>query len=349
MTGIFLRALLATAFLASIAQAQKAKSVEKDGDCDVVTLESGAVARVLVPKSLRAGERPGLVVALHGTSMRPEDMIELGRGLAEHRGDVWVACRGGTSVGGGFGWNPKGDAKDVGEMTRYAAAAYRVDGKRVTGVGFSGGAMIILDVVTANRAAFAGVVACAGPRLAWQRAAIGGLRAVAFLGENDDQFPLSPEYRKAVFTGHAATSFWVLAETGHQPPDSIYLNDALNYIFTPAEKPSEKKLPARPDHALADPAGRPAPLPEFTHVRIAWGSDRAAAKTRAEAMLARLRKKEITAEEAVAQSDEGGGAASADALRACGGKVLEKAVAMKPETWEIVEGESAFHILWRPK
>lgn len=349
-------------FVAAPAFAQKAKSVEKEGDLEVVTLESGAIAKVYKPKDLRPAEKPGLVVALHGTSMRPDDMLTSGRRLADHRGDVWVACRGGTDIGGGFGWNPKGDVKDVAEMARYAVGAYGCDGKRVVILGFSGGAMIALDVASAGRGAYAGVIACSGPRLAWRGAAIGGMRAVAFLGEKDDQFPLSAEYRTCVLGNHPATCFWVMKDTGHQPPADVYLNDALNFVFDPAEKPSEKNLPASPDHGLAEPKGRPAPLPEFTQIYVAWKSeaapgvsrDKAAAKATAEELLAKLRKKELTVEAAVAQSDDAGtkakgGATTAEALQRFGPKVLEKAAAMKPETWELVEGATGYHLLLRPK
>lgn len=137
----------------------------------------------------------------------------------------------------------------------------------------------------------------------------------------------------------------------------------MNFIYDAAAKGDATVLPLKPDHALAAPKGKPGPPPEMFDVYIAWKSakspegvtrNKLQAKSIADNLLAKLKKKETTLEEAVAQSDDAAvkekkGAIEGEAIAAYGGKLAEKAKGMKPETWEEVETETGYHLLWKAK
>jgi predicted esterase len=350
--------------LPALAQVPKAKSVEKQGEWDAVTLESGAYCLVNVPKSVKPGETPGMVLTLHGHGGAPDQMLSYGRELAEHRGDVWVGYRGGEKVGPGYGYNSGHDEKDVIDVAKYAIEAYKVDRKRVVVHGFSAGGAMSCLVVPKNREMFAGFIPCAAPDVPGGRGGDAkGVRAVVFLGETDPNFSLAPQARKAVEKYAPNVAFRAVTGLGHDLPDPIHLNDAINFILDATEKGDDRTLPVKPDHGLAAPKGRVGPPPAFYHVYIAWKTAKAPAgvtrnklqaKSIADARLSKLKKGELTREDAVKDSDdaeskEAGGAIEFARMEAFGKKLADKAKAMKAETWEIVETESGYHLVWKVK
>ncbi|MEK7465819.1 MAG: peptidylprolyl isomerase [Planctomycetota bacterium] len=356
--------LLAALFLSlpAFAQTPKAKSVEKEGEFDVVTLESGVLCKVYVAKSIKPGEAPGMVLSLHGHGGNPASMLQFGQGVAEHRGDVWVAYQASDKTGPGYGYNTAKDEKGIIDVANYAIATYKVDAKRVIVHGFSAGGAMTCILAPKNRQLFAGAVICAAPAVPggksgdWK-----GLRAVVFLGVQDANFSLAPEARKAVEKFAPGTAFREVSELGHDLPDAIYINDAINFILDPAEKGDVRTLPKTPDHALAPPKGRPAPPPDYFHVYIAWKTakspaevtrNKMQAKSIADARFAKLKKKELTLEAALEESDDAAtkekkGLISMEQIAAYGKKLEDKVKGMKAETWEMVETESGYHLVWR--
>lgn len=350
--------------LAAAAEIPKSKSVEKDGEFDAVTLESGAFFKVYVPKSIEKGASPGMVFTLHGHGGNPESMLQWGRAVAEHRGDVWVAYRGPEKAGPGYGYNAGTPEKDIVDVANYAIATYKVDAKRVVLHGFSAGGAMSCLVAPKNKAIFAGFIICAAPDIPGGRGGDAkGLRAVVFLGTTDPNFALAPEAKKAVEKYAPNVAFREVTGLGHTLPDPIYFNDAVNFIYDAPQKGDCSVLPLQPDHALAAPKGKTGPPPEVFDIYIAWKSakspagvtrDKLKAKSAADGLLAKLRKKEITLEEAVAQSDDAAtkerkGVIDAEGIAAFGVKLADKAKAMKAETWEMVETESEYHLLWKAK
>ncbi|NUN50120.1 MAG: peptidylprolyl isomerase [Candidatus Brocadiae bacterium] len=362
MRTLLLALLLA---LPVLAQTPKAKSVEKEGEWDVVTLESGAFAKISVPKSIKKGEQPGMVLTLHGAGGEPNQMLGYGRELAEHRGDIWVAPRGSAPTGPGFTWETAKDGKFVPEIVRYVIATYGVDPKRVVVHGFSAGGAFSCMLAPANRDLFAGIIPCAAPDIPGGRAGgdVKGLRAVVFLGSTDANFTLAPQARQAVEKLAPNVAFREITGLGHQLPDIIYLNDAINFILDATEKGDVKVLPLKAAHAMAAPKGRQGPPPAYYHIYVAWKTAKAPAgvtrnklqaKSAADGKLSKLRKGTLTREEAVKESDdaesvEAGGAIDLDRMKGFGQKLQDKARAMKAETWELVETESGYHLVWRAK
>ena len=350
--------------LPAVAQTPKAKSVEKEGEFDVVTLESGALCKVYVPKSLKPGVSPGIVLTLHGHGGNPESMLQFGQSVAEHRGDVWVAYRGPEKTGPGYGYNAGAPEKDIVDVANYSIAAYKADAKRVILHGFSAGGAMTCLVAPKNKNLFAGFIICAAPDVPGGRGGDAkGTRGVIFMGVQDPNYSLAPQAKKAVEKYAPDVAFREVSELAHNLPDAIYINDAINFIFDRTEKGDVKTLPKQPDHALAPPKGLVGPPPDYFHVYIAWKTAKAPAgvtrnklqaKSMADGRLAKLKKKELTLEDALAESDdaatkEAKGAINMEQMAAYGQKLVDKAKGMKAETWEMVETESGYHLVWRAK
>jgi predicted esterase len=346
------------------AQTPKSKSVEKDGDYDVVTLESGAICKVYVPKSIKPGEAPGMVLSLHGHGGNPASMLSYGRSVAEHRSDVWVAYQGAEKVGPGYGYNSGHDEKDIIDVANYAVATYKPDPKRVILHGFSAGGAMSCLLAPKNKQLFAGYIICAAPDTPGGRGGDSkGIRAVIFLGVLDPNYSLAPTAKKAVEKYAPNVAFREVSEVAHDLPDAIYINDAINFILDATEKGDVKTLPKTPDHPLAAPKGRQGPAPDFFHVYIAWKTakspagvtrNKLQAKSIADGRFAKLKKGELKLEDALAESDDAAtkekkGAISAEQMAAYGKKLEDKAKAMKAETWEMVETESGYHLVWKAK
>jgi predicted esterase len=244
-------ALLLSAALAS-AETPKVKSVEKNGDREAVTLESGAFAKIYAPATIAKGAKPGLVVALHGMGGAPDDMLDWGKKVAEHRRDVWCAVRGSMDMKPGWGWDIPKDVAAVVEMTRYAVARHGADPKRVVVIGFSAGGLMALYSATKNKDLFAGWIACASrgwPGTPGTDAK--GQRAVLILGTDDPVFKSVEDARKGIERAGKGFSLWVVENIGHALPDAVYANDALTYVLDARVADGEKKLPAKADHGLA--------------------------------------------------------------------------------------------------
>jgi len=183
------------------------------------------------------------------------------------------------------------------------------------------------------------------------------------LGDQDPNFSLAPQAKKAVEKFAPNVAFREITGLGHDLPDAIYLNDAFNFILDAGEKGDAKVLPIKPDHALAAPKGRAGPPPDYFQVFIGYKTakspagvtrNKLQAKSIADNLLAKLRRKETTLEEALEKSDdavskEKKGAIDFEGMAKFGQKVVDKAKAMKAETWEMVEGDGGYVLLWRAK
>lgn len=357
---------LATAEGAKHKAAPKAKSVEKENDWDVVTLESGALAKISVPKSLKKGQPGGLIVTLHGHGGEPNQMLGYGRALSEHRGDIWCAYRASSKVGDdNYAYDSEKDLRGIVEMTRYVLANYKIDPKRVFVHGFSAGGAMGCRLVPANRDLYTGLITCAAPDAPGLGSGgdVKGLRAVVFLGDQDQNFSLAPDVRRATDKLKPNLCFTEVAGLGHDLPDAIYLNDAINFLVDGTEKGGIKQVPLVADHEMAKPKGVLPPPPDYFHVYLGWKATGAAAgvtrtkqeaKALADSWLDRLKKGEATLADALADSDDEAtkadrGWIDPDAMKKFGQKLADKAKTLKADTWELIETARGYHLLHRAK
>ncbi|MBI2919592.1 MAG: alpha/beta fold hydrolase [Planctomycetes bacterium] len=245
-------ARLRHAQLETAAGAAPAETVKREGDWDVLTLDGGALAKVYVPRGLAKEPRPALVVMLHGWGGDPDGILRFARELADHRRAILCAPRGGKDLdGSGFGWDPESDVSAVAALTRRVIARYGADAKRVSIVGFSAGAAMAAFMCVREKDLFDGCVSCATTEIPAADSGFKDVRAVFFLGDRDPNFSLAPEARRAVKDFEPGFAFRVVKDLGHEPPDPVYLNDALNFLAQRSEKGDEQTLPRAPGRKMA--------------------------------------------------------------------------------------------------
>ncbi|MBI2921955.1 MAG: peptidylprolyl isomerase [Planctomycetes bacterium] len=348
-------ALLAVLSAGAFAEAPKAKSVAKQGEWDVVTLESGTVAKVLVPAE--GAKTKGLVMAFHGNYTEPDDILRFGAPIAAHRDEVWCALQATGSEQGARAWDLEADVPRIPELLDYVLATYPVEKTRVLAFGFSMGGAAACRAYGNSRARFAGLVTCAATEAPGERGdACAGGRGVFIIGTRDGNYVALPQWRKAIGKCGDGFATWVVTELDHELPDAVYANDAFNHCLDAASKGGEKTLPRKPDHPLAVPAG--AAPPEFFHaffaLKPAGGPARTklAAKSTAEKWLAQVKKGEKTMAEAAAAGDDeadraAGGSADPAGLEKLGEKVKAAAKGLAPGAGVVVETADGSHIVWR--
>jgi predicted esterase len=261
--------LLVAATVAS-AEAPRAKSVEKKGGFDVVTLESGTRASVYVPK----GEAKGLVMGFHGNYSDPAGLLTWAKPVADHRGEIWVALEATGQEEGLLVWDLDKDVPRAPELLEYALATYKTGAKRVAAFGFSMGGAAALRVYGASRASYTGVVQCAATEAPGERgdAAKGG-RGVFILGTRDGNYAALGQWRPAIARAGDGFATWIVTDLDHELPDPVYAHDALAFL-TGGTKGGEKTLPKVPDHEMAASSEREArereetALPDLNAARI---------------------------------------------------------------------------------
>lgn len=350
-------AVIALLSLPAFAQAPRAKSVTKQGEWDVVTLESGAVAKILVPAG--GAKAKGLVMAFHGNYTEPDDILRFGAPLAAHRDSIWCALQGTGTEEGMRVWNLEADVPKVPALLDYVLAAYPVDKARVLAFGFSMGGAAACRAYGNSRKIFAGLVTCAATEAPGERGdACKDGRGVFIIGTRDGNYAALPQWRKAIAKCGQGFATWVVTDLDHELPDAIYANDAFDHCINSASKGGEKTLPKKPDHALVAPAA--AAPPEFLHAFFALKPASGPARTKlavksiADKWLLQVRKGEATMAEAAAVGDDeadeaASGAADAARLERIGEKVAAAANALKPGTGMVVETEDGAHLVWRAK
>jgi len=350
-------ALLPTLLLSLVAVAEtpKAKSVEKKGDWDVVTLESGTVAKILIPAG--GAKTRGLVMAFHGNYSEPDDILRWGAPLAKHRDEIWCALEGTGREQGQRVWNLEADVPKVPELLDYVLATYSVDPARVVALGFSMGGSAAVQSFSRSRARFAGVVTCASTEAPGERGdACKGARGVFILGTRDGNYQALASWRSAIARCGGGVATWIVTDLDHELPDPIYAHDAFVHIYDAASPGTEKTLPLKPDHPMS--AVAPAAPPEYFHAFFALAPEggkartKLAAKSAADQCLQKVRKGSTPFPEAAADSDDPAGKARGfgtdpDRLATLDAKLGARAKALKPGTGEVVETSTGAHVLWR--
>lgn len=118
--------------------------------------------KVYLPDS--AGDSPPLILALHGTGMSGDDMIQVLQDVSEELGMILIApdaLRPANS--GGYSWTYRDESEWLVEsMIDRAVEQYQVDRSKVYLVGFSQGANIALTMGQTHPELFAGVVPICG-------------------------------------------------------------------------------------------------------------------------------------------------------------------------------------------
>jgi predicted esterase len=114
-----------------------------------------------VPDSV--GESPGLILALHGTGMRGEDMIGSLQQTADELGMILIAPDALRPSGKGFSWTYRDESEwMVQDQIRKALDEHGADPEQVYLVGFSQGANIALIMGRTHPSLFAGVIPICG-------------------------------------------------------------------------------------------------------------------------------------------------------------------------------------------
>lgn len=114
-----------------------------------------------VPSSV--DESPALILALHGTGMRGEDMIESLTATADELGMILIAPDALRPSGKGFSWTYRDESEwMVQDQINKAVDEHGIDPERVYLIGFSQGANIALIMGRTHPDLFAGVIPICG-------------------------------------------------------------------------------------------------------------------------------------------------------------------------------------------
>ncbi len=118
---------------------------------------------VHTPEPISAEEKFPIVIALHGTGMRGEDMFDAMRDACRRKRVVLVAPDALRRNGGGFAWTYRDESEWlIDDMIDRAVRDHRGDRSRVLLVGFSQGANIALTLVQTQPKKFQAVVPICG-------------------------------------------------------------------------------------------------------------------------------------------------------------------------------------------
>ena len=128
---------------------------------EIETAAKDHTPRVYVPSV--KDQHPPLLLALHGTGMRGDDMIAPLRAACERLGMVLVAPDALRPSGSGFAWTYRDESEWMVEhMIQWAQEHHDIDPERVYLLGFSQGANIAITLAQTHPDLFAGIVPICG-------------------------------------------------------------------------------------------------------------------------------------------------------------------------------------------
>lgn len=192
-----IRAVVLLAVLASVAHAKPAPP------CDRCVLEVPA-------KSPTSGEKPPMLVVLHGDREHAKDVAARWRAAAKASGWVLLALE---VPEGNSWWRWGGDPGWVIARAEKVIADANVDRGRVYLAGWSGGATYIGDFAQAWEAMFAGIVIHGGGRAPPDATCVKHLPAFFLVGDRNSLHWLAIELRKYL-AGCKQEIVWDVVEHG---------------------------------------------------------------------------------------------------------------------------------------
>lgn len=181
-------------------------------------------------KKLGEGERPALVIALHGTGGNGLEMLEPLRAVCDALGVVCVAPDALRPAGEGFAWTFRDEAEwFVEHLIVRAVEAHGVDPERVVLLGFSQGANIALVLGRTRPELFAAVIPVCGHYEPGLAAAAGEPSATYLLTTTGD--PQRRTYDAAMedLTAAGAQAVLRVVPGGHRLPGRGELRRAVEW------------------------------------------------------------------------------------------------------------------------
>jgi predicted esterase len=200
---------------------------------EFVSVAKDHTPRVYVPSV--KDEHPPLVIALHGTGMRGDDMIAPLRSACERLGMVLVAPDALRPASSGFAWTYRDESEWMVEhMIEWAQQEHGIDPERVYLLGFSQGANIAITLAQTHPDHFAGIVPICGhyePNLT-EADADATLPPIALISGSRD--PWSKTYalaKRELSERGASVSFANVQGMGHEIPQGGSRDEILYHAL----------------------------------------------------------------------------------------------------------------------
>ena len=190
-----------------------------------------------VPQRLRdrlgPGEKPAILIALHGTGGNGQEMIDALRPVCEKLGVVCVAPDALRPAGGGFGWTYRDESAWLIDKTvREAIDEYNADPGRVILLGFSQGANIALAMAASGAEPFSALIPVCGHYEPDASAMTGTPPAVYLISGTRDPWHSTYDRAETDFTdAGAAVMKRVVPSMGHTMPGPRELERAITWAL----------------------------------------------------------------------------------------------------------------------
>lgn len=194
---------------------------------------------IVLPPGYRAGEPAPLIIALHGSGGRGEQMADVWHAPAARHGAILVCPDALRQLGDGYQWKFRDESEWlVLDLIERVSADHAIDRSRIVLAGFSQGANVSIDMGIKHPSAFAGVIPVAGhwevdvSPLPTEKPA-DSPRFAMLIGDRDEG---TDSYRQAKKLFPAAgfdTRVKIYAGLGHAFPSDTTreLDDALSYVL----------------------------------------------------------------------------------------------------------------------
>lgn len=194
-----------------------------------------------LPDRLGPGEKPALVVALHGSGGRGAQMIGALRPVCQKLGLICVAPDALRPLGGGYSWTYRDESAWLIERTVLdAIAEHGADPNRVILVGFSQGANIALAMAPAGAEPFAALVPVCGhyePASVPSSATPPPMYLIS--GEHDPWHETYDAAERDLTRAGARVQKRIVPRMGHDMPERNELERALVWALGEAQRQGE--------------------------------------------------------------------------------------------------------------
>ncbi len=200
---------------------------------------------VFVPDRLRErlepGEKPALVIALHGTGGNGQEMIGALKDVCEKLGVVCVSPDALRPAGGGFGWTYRDESAWLIDKTvREAIHEHDADPGRVVLLGFSQGANVALAMAASGAEPFAALIPVCGHYEPDASAMTGTPPAVYLISGSRDPWHTTYDRAETDFAQAGAEVMKrVVPSMGHTMPGPRELERALTWALDHAAPKGE--------------------------------------------------------------------------------------------------------------
>ena len=199
-----------------------------------------------VPERLRdrlePGEKPAILIALHGTGGKGQEMIDALRPVCDNLNVVCVAPDALRPSGGGFGWTYRDEsAWLIDKVVREAIDDYGADPERVMLLGFSQGANIALAMASGGAEPFTALIPVCGHYEPEASAMTGTPPAVYLISGSRDPWHTTYDQAEVDFMdAGAAVMKQVVPSMGHAMPGPRELERALSWALEQSKQKANR-------------------------------------------------------------------------------------------------------------